>query len=117
MSSFLENPNNTADDWWKIFVKEVQCTSKVSIAGSNDLSQHGWYAAFFAESYLYDLFLVLNLALPGSANFYPVNVSSLDEKFCKELGLSSFYFEDAWISSKKGVWPTLDALPVEPVSQ
>lgn len=116
-SRFLENPKTAPDDWWKIFTEKVQCISTVSIAGSNELSQYGWYAAFFAESHLYDLFLVLNLALPGSANFHSVRVSSSDEKFHEELDLSSFYFEDAWVNSNNGVWPALDALPVKSVSR
>ncbi|MGJ0486487.1 MAG: hypothetical protein ACR65R_18410 [Methylomicrobium sp.] len=117
MSRFLEDPKNVPDDCWEIFSEQVQCTSTVSICGSNDLSQHGWYAAFFAESHLYDLFLILNLALPGSANFHSAKVYRADEKFHEEIDLSSFYFEEAWISSKKDVWPTLSVLSVESVSQ
>lgn len=107
MGSFRGNPQAAEDDWWKVFFESVQCHCTVSVSGANELSKHHWYPVFFAEAHLYDLFLILNIALPGSANFYSLHVSSADGRVSEDLNLSSFYFEEAWIASSSNTWPRL----------
>ena len=88
------HPESLTEGWWTIYEESVDVHCAVRVAGTNDFSEYDWYSTFFLESYLYDLFLILNLALPGGANFINLRVEKgqhLDES----LGLASFYFEDA----------------------
>jgi len=49
--------------------KRLKVPVEIVADKSNEFSALGWYWNFFVESYLYDLFIVMNLALPGSADF------------------------------------------------
>ena len=117
MRSFRESPQTAPHDWWEVSFEKAKASCRVTILGANELSMHGWYPTFFFASHLYDLFLILNLALPGSMNLYSAKVSSADSKFSEDIDLSSFYFEDAWVSSNQGVWPPLKELPVITVAE
>lgn len=114
--NFKEDPKNAPDDWWKLSFERVDCSCNVLISGSNELSKYGWYASFFVESYMYDLFLILNIALPGSGNFLNVKVTGGRKSHSEDISLSSFYFENAWLESEKEVWPPLKSLSISAVS-
>lgn len=116
MRSFRESPQTAPKDWWKIFFEKVTASCKVTVQGSNELSETGWYPSFFFESHLYDLFLILNVALPGSTNLHLAKVAGADANFGEDMDMSSFYFEDAWVSSRAGVWPGLKELSTAAVA-
>lgn len=117
MHSSRESPQAAPNNWWKVFIEKVTASCRITILGSNELSKYSWYPSFFFESHLYDLFFIFNLALPGSMNMYSTKVSCADEKSSEDMNLSSFYFEDAWVNSSQGVWPTLKELPVITVAE
>lgn len=117
MRSYRESPQTTPEDWWKVFSEAVTASCSVTIEGTNKLSENAWYPSFFFESHLYDLFFILNLALPGSTNFFKAKVTSENRKFIENMELSSFYFEDAWFISNQGKWPTLKELSVAAVAE
>jgi hypothetical protein len=61
------------------------------------------------EQFVYDCFLALNLACPGSANFRPVRIFERRKKRW-ELSLSSSLMETAWIYALRERWPELQVL-------
>ncbi|MFJ2379884.1 hypothetical protein [Pseudomonas protegens] len=48
----------------------IDFTATVVLVGDEALSEHSWYPVFFVEKYLYDIFFIMNMSLPGSCNFY-----------------------------------------------
>lgn len=94
--------------------KKLQLPAQVEITSRNKFSKHGWYPEFFVQSYLYDLFIVLNLALPGAADFFNVAVETVGLGHPERLDLSAYYFETAFRS--RGQWPTLQYIDPRAVS-
>jgi hypothetical protein len=92
----------------------MRLSAQVAITSRNELSKRDWYPEFFVESYLYDLFIALNLALPGAADFFNVTVETLAPRQAERLDLSAFYFETAFRSRHQ--WPTLRYINPETVS-
>jgi hypothetical protein len=107
-------PNSSA---LRRVMRPLKIPAKVTICGENDISSYQWYPTFFVEAYLHEVFLVANLAVPGSANFYSLTVTGQDEHLPAEVRLTQFAFENAWIDSLDGKWPTLQALPGEDVCE
>src|SRR5687767_7065117 len=87
--------------------REKSISAYVEISGQNEMSSYMWYPDFFVEMYLYDLFLILNLALPGSADFFSVTIRGPGYS-TDQLSLSSDYWWDAYL--KKDQWPLLTAI-------
>lgn len=102
------------EDWWKIYSAELRLPANVKISGRNKLSEHEWYPGFFVESYLYDLFVILNLALPGSADFLNVGVEPASLGQRERLELSAYYFEREF--RKREHWPTLRTIDPQAVA-
>lgn|SRR5450759_787857 len=128
LSSYtLEMPE---EDWWKIYSAELRLPANVEISGRSKFSENKWGPEYFVESYLYDLFVILNLALPGSADFLNVGVESASRdqleliKFSQyasaslehreRLELSAYYFESEF--RKRKHWPTLRAFDPQVVA-
>ena len=59
----------------------------------------------YAEFFLYYFFLILNLASPGSCNFYGARICSDADRAATRLSLSDFYFEIALLRGREGQWP------------
>jgi len=100
---------------WRVFFRETPVPIEVALQGRHPKSSYDWYAPFFAETYLHDLFLVTNLALPNSASFNNVKVTKKGEhsRSPSQLYLSNFYFAQAVVEPDQ--WPnlvTLDAASV-----
>jgi hypothetical protein len=91
----------------RIYDVETSLPAHVEISGQNNVSNYDWYPEFFVETYLYDLFLVLNLALSGSADFHNVTVHSVCHS-PERLGLSAPYCWSAYRA--KDEWPLLYAI-------
>ena len=94
--------------------KKIRLLAKVGITSRNKFSNYDWYPEFFVESYLYDLFIALNLALPGAADFFNVTVETVRPRQSERLDLSAFYFETAFRSRRQ--WPTLQYIDPRTVS-
>lgn len=96
----------------------IQC--HVDIQGTNDLSNHFWYPNFFLEHYIYEIFTIMNLALPGACDFFNLSIFGYSfrskKKLEKErLPLSAYNFEFAWEEHLRGNFPTLSELPLSDV--
>jgi hypothetical protein len=68
------------------------------------------FAAGAIESYLHDLFLILNLCAPGSCDFYGGELTGAERP--TEISLSNFFFEIALLGSFEKKWPNIKMLPL-----
>jgi len=90
--------------------RPLKIPAKVMISGTNDTSSYQWYPTFFVEVFVHEVFLIANLAVPGSANFYTLSITGNEGQSPTEVRLSQYAFEAGWINSLNGEWPTLEAL-------
>lgn len=97
-------------DWYAKLSKPLRLKAKCVVAGSNDLSSYPWYPEFFLEYFLYEVFMIANLALPGSAEFLNFEIQSRDGLPRERLGLSAFYFSEWMLRSIEGKSPSAKAL-------
>lgn len=102
------SPESLPENWAESYWAEIRLPAIVEIKGSNELSEYKWYPEFFVETYLYDVFVVLNLALPGAADFVSVGVESVRGGPRDRLELSAYYFENAFREPEQ--WPYLRPL-------
>lgn len=105
---FDELKSSVTDDLWKVYRKDLQVPAKVEVTGENRLSNHRWYPEFFVESYLYDFFVISNLALPGAADFFGAFVENVNLKQQQPLELTAFYLERAFRDPTQ--WPSIAVL-------
>jgi hypothetical protein len=66
-------------------------------------------------SYIQDVFLILNVAAPGSLNLRDCVLIGREKRLDTRLELSSEVFESAWIDSVRSEFPGVHALPLESV--
>lgn len=97
--------------WYDRYNKPFFIEVTVSVQGRNDLSKHAWYADFFLELYIYEFFLVANMAVPGVAQFYTLSFQPSKDKEPVRPSLSSDVFDHNWLRSLEGQWPPLRQLP------
>jgi Apea-like HEPN len=88
--------------WYSKINRSTKLSATCHLNASNKLSANSWYAEFFLEYYLYEVFLIANLACPGAANFFSLRVGSGLRKAKDKFDLSSFYFDQWMVSSFKG---------------
>ena len=100
---------------WSPFWEKMTVQASVSLSGENRLSQYDWYPSFFAELYAYDVFTILNLAYPGSCNFFSLTISTKAGRVTHEPRLAGSAFDFAWVESRSGRWLSLKSLPLEEV--
>lgn len=94
--------------------REKSILAHIEISGENKLSRQLWYPEFFMEMYLHDLFLMLNLAVPGSADFLYVTIRRPGYS-TDNLRLSSYFWWDIYPNNKDS-WPLLNAIDPEVVA-
>lgn len=104
-------------NWYAKVSRPLKIEAKVTVSGSNDLTSYQWYPTFFIEAFIHEIFLIANLAVPGSANFYTLSIAGTDETHPTEVRLSAFLFDSGWMDSLDGQWPALQALPREEVCE
>lgn len=68
--------------------------------------------AFFVTHILSDIFVAMNIAFPGSCNFYSTRIKSKRRYPAERFRLSSNPFEMALLDSKAGKWPRVDIIPI-----
>lgn len=88
-------------------------TAHSEVDGENDLSKYPWYAQFFVEYYIYEVFTVANLACPGAAEFLNIAIDAGESTNATNLRLSGFYFGDWAIESLRGAKPAAKILSVD----
>lgn len=84
------------------------------VAASADLqTDRRWFAGAVLQCVLHDVFLAMNLAAPGSCNFYHAKLLSHDPIGHQDLELSEFLFDLAYLNGRDGKWPTPKLLPLD----
>lgn len=89
-------------DWYAKMSKPLHLKATCKITGANEQSAHPWYREFFVEYFLYEIFTISNLALPGSGEFLNFEVQTDHKGFDQRLGLSAFYFSEWMIKTTQG---------------
>ena len=78
----------------------LELTANIEMKGENEFSKYKWYPDFFLEKYIYDVFFILNLSIPGSCEFLNLKFKDESERFY----LSAYNFElgyEDFLSNKK----------------
>lgn len=100
-------------DWYTKLSRPLRLKAKCVITGSNELSSSLWYPEFFVEYFLYEIFMIANLALPGSGEFLNFELQNQAGPPRERLGLSAFYFSEWMIQSIEGKSPGAKALDLD----
>jgi hypothetical protein len=108
----LENEKETGHfEWVGEYPSEITVPITITREGEGD-SRYRHNRAFFVQNYLYDVFFILNLALPGSADLMNLSIREENKEIASKLELASFYPHSAYTSDE---WPFLATLPVNQV--
>ncbi|WP_175626137.1 MULTISPECIES: hypothetical protein [Oxalobacteraceae] len=115
ISSLLHKTSRISQQDLAILFKTQEVPCRVTISGDTAIEKgvNSHYQSF-VECFLYDVFLILNLSVPGSADFYNVGFIDTDKSF-KSLQLSAYYLE-LLSQDKSPDWPkakTIDVTQVE----
>lgn len=73
------------------------------------------YSVLAVESSLHDVFLIMNIASPGSCNMTCKVGSSNKIAFSPKIKLGNYFFDSATLHSHGGKWPPLSNIPLEQV--
>lgn len=85
--------------WDDFETGELELPCRISTASSQHHSDE------VLKYHLYDFFLIMNLASPGSCDFYSAKIVNSEEEF--QIPLSSYHFEFAFTESCEGKWPNV----------
>lgn len=109
---FQADPNSVTVQEWGLFSKRITIPVRIEVTGGDK-----YVRAFpIAEAYIYDLFLIANLALPGAADFLGVRVDSPEVSKQPDIRLGSYYLEVA-ATDREGKWPRLRTIDIETVAK
>lgn len=103
---------------------KIKLSAKILVNSEKAETVRNSYLQSVLESFLYDVFLIMNIAAPGSCGFSVATLRQKDQQpstrirrvFQRELSLSSFYFEAAHLDSWEGNWPPVKFVEVEKVA-
>lgn len=103
-------------EWLEPIPSDIEVPVTVIIKGKNSLSGYDRYPSVFVENYIYDVFTILNLALPGAADFMNLAVHS-DAKgvVVQPTKIGSYYLYMAYATSDE--WPFLAKIDAEIVEK
>jgi hypothetical protein len=108
------------DAAWTIYKTELQdpkVSFTVTIKGKHELLKQDWYHRFFIEKYIYDIFLIANLSLPGSCEFLNARFTTKSGKDRERYNLSSYNFEEGLYRHLEGKSPSPTILPIRSVME
>jgi len=100
-------------EWQGDYPNEITVPIIVSSFGDHSKESQS-KPKFMIENYLYDVFFILNVALPGSADFMNLIVEDRIYKFETKLDIASYYPHRAYIDEE---WPILSPIDVSKVEQ
>lgn len=72
-------------------------------------------AGYVVEQFLYDLFLYMNLAAPGSCDLAGSKFKAKDAEYDNEINLMSWRLESCWNNSLDNGWPKIVYVPLKDV--
>ncbi|MFM0434412.1 hypothetical protein PQQ75_35795 [Paraburkholderia aspalathi] len=106
---------NTAPvkDWLAKVYRPLRIRADVTVSGTNKFCSYEWYPTFFLDTFVHEVFLIANLSVPGSADFYGAAIARPQQRHSTEVRLSAFAFDVGWAEALDGNWPSLQALPRE----
>ncbi len=117
MLQLVHQGRESEDDYIRKFARPVRFRGSVHIEGKNKT-----YPGFYLEIFLYEMFAIANLALPGVADFYSLSFQGENERQplklkypVDTLKLSAHIFDSCWVESLQGNWPTLRRIPLRKV--
>lgn len=91
-------------------------TATISVDGKGGLYHHkDYYACYFLQTFIYEVFIMANLSCPAAANFYNLSISNQDRLNRFRSTLDSTYFDTGWTASLEGKWPKIAQLPLKKV--
>jgi len=93
----------------------VECKVEVPQHAEKPTKTPAQQGLYYLEVFLHDVFLAMNLSSPGSCDFRLSSLSESGHKLNGTLGLNSYWFEDAWVSSLDRGWPLIRHLPLRQV--
>jgi hypothetical protein len=97
--------------WLESFPTKVEIPVEVAVNGKSDLSEYDWFPSFFVENYLYDVFIILNLALPGVADLMNLRIQrDANKDPSTPIRLASYYLYTAY--EQGGEWPYITEIDV-----
>jgi hypothetical protein len=104
---------------WLFSSRPVRVNATVTSEFKTKSSKGNPRSQAFAESFIYDFFLMMNISAPGSCNFSQATLQS-DEKRSPRSSIGKFllseiYFDFAFFLARADGWPTLTVLPLDTV--
>lgn len=103
------------DDWYKKISRPIRISAKVFIEGRNNTSAYEWYPSFFLEAYIYEIFAIINLSLPGAAEFNSLTIQDKKSKTSITPKLFAYNFDFSLVKTHQGGWPSLRRIPLHKV--
>jgi hypothetical protein len=101
---------NEISEQYRIGRVRVPC--KVIATAVRKKSADYFHPGLYVASFVYEVFLTLNLALPGSCDFYKSTITSNFKRFPWEVELSNYWFELSYLDNHKNIWPASAQLPL-----
>jgi hypothetical protein len=95
---------------WQPLVDLEDDAASLTLQVSGGLDVH--HAVSFAELFLHDVFLLLNVAVPGS---FGGLITIDDDEHVHELSLEAYLFEFAWVMAAGNHWPPIEPIPLAEV--
>lgn len=93
--------------------RALRCSVSLSgVEGSEEARVH--MASHVIELFLYDVFLLMNLASPGSCELMGT-LKSNHEPFERQIHLDSYLLEHAWVTALDNSWPSMQVIPLSEV--
>lgn len=103
------------DTWKRYRGGHVRVPCVVLATPTRRQKGNNFHPGMYVANFMYDVFLALNIALPGSCSFYKSTVTSNFKKYPWELGLSNYWFETFYLNGQENRWPKAKNLPLHAV--
>lgn len=121
LHKFLLDLHSGEADSANIFADTANIPISIEIHGKINTVILNFLPAFL-EYYTHEIFITMNLARPGSCDFYNLRIINKNPHYHeifhnKEVRISSYNFEHAWTQSAKHQFPKLQEMPLEKVME
>jgi len=98
--------------WKKYRHSDVSIPCKVSARSTGKEVQSRFQPSSYAANFVYDVFLALNLAEPGSCDFFKARIASKSPTSPLEIDLANYWFDLSFLNGRKNKWPAPTKLPL-----
>jgi hypothetical protein len=106
------SPKGITKKDFSVIRKEVSIPVRIKLTEHNKLI----HTSSIAEAYLYDVFMIVNLSIPGAADFLNARINEPKSTHQSDLRLSSYYFEEPFNDDEKN-WPCLQVIDIDTVAK